>query len=416
MNYEEMLNAREAAGGKGTELPIGVLRQTQIDHKYRFQITLKPTLADNTAFRDGLQRDHDWGAKHADPHRLHYDIATDSEASASGNTTLLLEPGNYQTLAQVLDANPAIVASAGFVDQMFSQLMAYASKLHANGIYQLCFAPQNIFLRKGSTTPLLFCHGSFFSKVKDTRNLYEGCESFVAPEVLEGGEGSEAADVYSLGKLIEFLFEKGGMTIEYKMLLKQATATDPAARFHSVEEMKSSLAQKRGMRRSVIAVIAALAIALICVWIYIDMMPQRSDMEFIEPVKKAEVDPFDDTYSPDVEMILDGDTITITNEDMEMYTQKAEEIFRSRFEEAAEEKLNGVFNKATMGSREKAILADSKQMQDQLEELKTELAEETGIDSERAAEIARDVVETKMAKKKKDLENTAVQKPKEENE
>ena len=139
-------------------------------------------------------------------------------------------------------------------------------------------------------------------------------------------------------------------------------------------------------------------------------------MEFIEPVKKAEVDPFDDTYSPDVEMILDGDTITITNEDMEMYTQKAEEIFRSRFEEAAEEKLNGVFNKATMGSREKAILADSKQMQDQLEELKTELAEETGIDSERAAEIARDVVETKMAKKKKDLENTAVQKPKEENE
>jgi len=145
------------------------------------------------------------------------------------------------------------------------------------------------------------------------------------------------------------------------------------------------------------------------VWIYIDWMPQRSDIEFVEPAKKQTYDPFDQPYDPDVQMILEGDTINITDEDLEMYTQKAEQIFRDRFEEAAEEKLSSVFDKVNMGANEKAIMADSKTMREELEELKSTLADDTGISSERAEEIAKDVLEQKMAKKKKELENLAIQ-------
>ena len=403
MNFEEMLNARNNAGGKGVEVPIGVLRQTQIDQKYRFVVVLKPTLADNAAFRDALQRDHSWSMKHAGQHQLQYELDRDN--------TLLIEPGSYQTLAQMLDANPAAVATQGFTEQLISQLMNHAAKMHADNVYHLCFAPQNIFMRKGSNTPQLLCHGSFYDDLKNKKDLYEGCEQFVAPEVMNGGKTTEASDVYSLGKLIEWLLGMGGMTIEYKMLLKKATAEDPEARFHTVEDMKASLAQKRSMKRSLIAVAAAAAIALICVWLYMDIMPQRSDMEFIEPVKKAaETDPFDQPYNPDVQMILDGDTIEITEEDLDMYTQKAEEIFRKRFEEAAEQKLAKVFDNGSMGANEKNIMANSKAMNDEMEELRSSLADDTGISSERAEEIAKDVLEEKMAKKKKQLENLAVQK------
>ena len=403
MNFEEMLNARNSAGGKGVEVPIGVLRQTQIDQKYRYVVMLKPTLADSAAFRDALGRDHAWSMKHAGQHQLQYELGSDN--------TLLLEPGSYQTLAQLLDANPAAVAAQGFSDNLISQLMNYAAKIHADNVYQLCFAPQNIFLRKGSSMPLLLCHGSFYDEVKDVRTLYEGCEQFMAPEVMAGEKPTEASDIYSIGKLMEWLLGMGGMTIEYKMLMKKATAEKPEARFHTVEDMKASLAQKRNMKRSLITIGAAVAIALLCVWFYFDFMPQRSDIEFIEPVKKAPVtDPFDQPYNPDVQMILDGDTIEITEEDLELYTQKAEEIFRKRFEEAAEEKLSTVFDKVNMGANEKAIMADSKAMNDELEELKSTLADDTGISSERAEEIAKDVLKEKMAKKKKHLENLAVQK------
>ena len=134
MNYEEMLNARENANGKGTSLPIGVLRQQQIEQKYRYVLTLKPTLADSRTFQDALQHDHDWSMKHAGKHQVSYEMAD--------NNRLLLEQGTFQTLAQLLDANPAVVATVGFVDQMVAQLMDYATNLHADGIYQLCFAPQ----------------------------------------------------------------------------------------------------------------------------------------------------------------------------------------------------------------------------------------------------------------------------------
>mgnify|MGYP002855700790 CR=1 FL=1 len=406
MNYEEMLSAREAAGGKGTDVPIGVLRQTQIAQKFRYVVVIKHTLADSADFRQGLEDDHAWALKHAGKHQLQYEIGP--------GDTLQLELGTYQTLAQLLDSNPAIVATQGFVEQVVAQLMDHAIRLHAEGVCQLCFAPQNIFLRKGSTTPMLLCHGSFYAGVRDVKTLYEGCEQYVAPEVLQGAKATEASDVYSLGKLIEHLFGLGGMTIEYKMLLRKATAEDPEARFRNVEEMKASLAQKRNVRRSLMTVIAAVAIALLCVWIYIGLVPQRSDIEFIEPAKKdTKADPYDEPFSPDAQMIFEGDTINITEEDMQMYTQKAEQIFRRRFEEAAEEKLSAIFDKVNMGANEKLIMADSKVMNNELEELKSTLAEDMGISGERAEEIAKEVIEAKMAKKKQEMENERKERAKE---
>lgn len=397
-----MLNARANAAGRGVDTLFGVLRQTQINQKYRFMVALKHTIADDAAFREGLERDHDWSMKHAGAHQLQYEVCSDN--------SLLLEAGAYQTLAQVVDANPAVVATKDFAENLIGELMKCAAKMHASNVYHVCFAPQNIFLRKGSTTPLLLCHGSFYNEVRDVKGLYEGCEGFVAPEVLAGGKATEASDVFSLGKLIEWLFSMGGMTIEYKMLMKKATAEAPEARYRTMEEMKGSLAEKRNMRRGLITIGSALAIALVCVWLYLDFMPQRSEIEFVEPAKKAEKsDPFDETFDPDVQMVLDGDTLEISEKDMEMYTQKAEEIFRRRFDEAAEEKLSSVFDKANRGANEKAILADSKAMRDELEDLKSTLADDIGISSERAAEIAKDVLEEKYAKKKQEQEQKSKQ-------
>lgn len=402
MNYEEMLNARENAGGKGIETPIGVMRQKQMDQKYRYVLTLKPTLADNSAFREALRNDHAWSSRHGGQHQLQFELGDDN--------TLLLEQGSFLTLAQLLDTNPAVVATKGFSEELVTQLMNYAARLHAENVYQYCFAPQNIFMRKSGNTPLMLIHGSFYTALKDQKALYEGCEQFVAPEVLAGEKGTEASDVYSLGKIIEYLFDKGGMTMEYKMLIKKATAASPDARFRTVEDMKASLAQKRSMKRSLLGLAAALVIALLFVWIYIDWLPQRSDIEFVEPTEKKQTyDPFDQPYDPEVQMVLDGDTINITDEDMQMYTQKAEQIFRRRYEEAAEEKLSSVFDKMNMGDNEKAIMAESKGMKEALEELKSTLAEDTGIDPVRAEEIANEVIEEKMARKKKQLKNKVFQ-------
>ena len=396
MNYEEILNAREAAGGKGIATSVGVLRQQQIDQKYRYVLKVKPLLADDAAFLEALRASQSWSIHNAGPNQLQYEL--------TDRSTLLLEHGAFQTLAQLLDNNPAIVATPGFTEGIATELMDYASGLHDAGVFQLCFAPQDIFIRRGSGTPLMLLHGSMFSAVRNQKSLFEGAESYVAPEVLAGEKPTEASDVYALGRIIEFLCDKGGMPVEYKMLLKKATADNPAQRFQTVRQMKSALTEKRGMKRSLIGLAAALAIALLCVWIYVGWVPQRKDVEFIKPAQQQTYDPFDQPYDPDVQMVLDGDTIQITDEDLQMYTQKAEQIFRRRYEEAAEKKLAKLFDKENMSANEKAVLADSKAMQDQLAEMRSEMAEDIGIDPQRAEEIAREVVEKKVAKKKKQQE------------
>ena len=84
-----------------------------------------------------------------------------------------METGNFQTLASVLASNPAIVAQKGFIDEIFKSLTEYLKKMHAEGVYQLCLAPESIFVHKGSSVPMVLTQGSFFQGSTDLSALYD---------------------------------------------------------------------------------------------------------------------------------------------------------------------------------------------------------------------------------------------------
>ena len=179
MNFEEMLNAQEGLTPKREKLTIGEFYRKQIDGKYRFVVDLKSSLTDSIAFCEALKAEEQWSLHQRSKHQLHY------ASKQEGNVLELeLEGGNWQTLSQVMFANPAVVAQKGFVDQIVEGLMEAAQKLHTDSVYHLCFAPQNIFLRKGDAMPMLLTHGSFYLSLGEQKDLYEGVENFMAPEVL----------------------------------------------------------------------------------------------------------------------------------------------------------------------------------------------------------------------------------------
>ena len=331
MNFEEMLNAQEGLSPKREKLPLGDFYRKQIDGKYRFVVELKSTLTDSIAFCEALKKEEQWSLHQRVRQQLHFA----SKETDGVVFELELEPGTWQTLSQILFANPAVVAQKGFVDQIVAELMDYASKLHADGVYHLCFAPSNIFFRKGDNLPMLLTHGSFYLSLGNQSDLYGDCERFVAPEVLEHGAVDERSDVYALGKLIEFLFEQGSMPYEYKPVVKKAIAADPAKRFKSIDEMRSALTQRRNTIRGAIAVVSAIVIALFCFWIYVEMMPPAGQIEFVEPVQNTvEGDPFDTTFDPETGA-LEDDTLMQSEMDA-IYQKKAEEILQRRAEREAE--------------------------------------------------------------------------------
>ena len=324
-----MLNAQEELKPRSEKLPIGDFYRTQIDSKYHFVVKLKPSLTDSIAFCEALKKDEQWSLHQRTRQQLHFGVKENNGTVSE----LEVETGNWQTLSQLLFASPAIVAQKGFVDQLVTTLMDYATKLHAEGVYHLCFSPDSIFVRKGDTSPLLLTHGSFYTSLSDQNDLYAGSEDFVAPEVFSHGTIDERSDVYSLGKLIIHLYGQSALPFEYKKVVKKATAQDPSQRFKSVEEMKDALTQRRSTMRSVYALVGTVVIALFCFYLYTELMPSAERIEFVEPAQqKASADPFDTTFDPES---LEDDTLMQSEMDA-IYQKKAEEILRRREEREAE--------------------------------------------------------------------------------
>lgn len=398
MNFEEMLNARQSVMTHREKTPLGDYYKKQNEGKYRNVVQLKPDLTDSIVFCEALKADVEWSAKQKD-YQMHGELHSDS----SGIYELELEMGNFQTLAAVFENNPAIVANKGFVDHVFNAVADYLEKMHSEGIYQVCLAPQNIFLRKASDVPLLLMHGSFYQGVSDLSILYEGALDYVAPEVMEHQTIDERSDVYALGRLVEFLFSQGEMPFEYKQIVKKATAQDPEQRFKSVAEMKGSFEKKRSTRRSLFIFIAAVAISLLGVWVYLEVMPEANTIEFVEPAPKNPSDNeiYGGYYDPEMGIIYE-DSLTMSDEDR-MYQKKAEEIFRKRYAQEADRILSNIYDNDRMNATEKNYRAASQSMAEELIKLQTEMGEQAGLTEEEAGRIGQEIVDRITKEKQESL-------------
>ena len=403
-----MLNAQEGVAQHSEQTPLGIFCRKQIDRKYKSVIALKPELADSLVFCEALRRDRQASADISDAHQMRYELHEDS----GGVYELELQSGHYQTLAQLLSNEPAVVAEKNFIGQTVKALAELTEKLHEKGIFHLCYAPRTVFVRKSDHIPLLLCHGSSFMGLKDQAAFYEGCEEFVAPEVLAGETPDERSDVYALAKLIEVLFASGDMPYEYKAVVKKATAEEPEKRYPSVNAMYKAIGEKRSMMRSLFMALAALVVAGLLVLFYIDLSPEATNVEFVDDnglVRKA--DPFTIDYEEPVDYdeneYMDPETAAwmdsidmqaMTDEEFKMLSDsvrsqvKLEEIFRRRFEQRATSKLAGLYSNSNMGSSESSFIANSKKVVDELMEYAGQLSEDTGLPKERTSSMATEII------------------------
>lgn len=409
MNYEELINNGVVKSPTKNNLPIGILSKQEMDGKYVNTITLRADLANDPMFAKAVEKECNVGMNLQNPHLLHFKLR-------SGEARVLdVEQGSFTTIERLVSESPATLASSKFVDNFILGLLDAAEFLHSKGIYHECFAPSATLVRRGDSSPILVTHGSNYSQLVDKRKLYDGFETFVAPEVLEGGTVDERCDVYSIGKLMESLFELASPSYEYRMVMKKATSKLPEDRFASVAEMRNSLKSKRQTMRSLKVGVAAVVIALLCVGTYFYVMPDANTVEFVKPApKEADPDLLDDGFDPETELGPIGDSIgNLTPErlkQIEMYQAKSESIFRKRFSAEAEKILSKVYDRANMNASEKQFLAGSSSMTEELGKAQVEIANQAGLDGTRSNAIASEIIEKISDQKKKELRHYGVQK------
>ena len=406
MNFEEMLNSQDGAATHREQLPFGVFYKKLIGRKYRNVLELKPELADSEVFCEALKNEQRITSAMTNRQQLHYELHEDS----GGVYELEIEQGSFQSFAQLIDNSPSVVARPGYVDSVIKSLLDVMELLHEQGIYHLCFAPQNIFARKGDNSPVLLCHGSSFSKLNNLTVLFEDFREFVAPEVFEEREMSAQSDLYSLGKFIEWLYQHGDMPFEYSKVVAKATQLNPADRYDSVGAMRSAINAKRNMRRSLMSAAAAVFVVVLCVFFYFEMMPEATEVEFVEGVAPEEQeDPFEKGFDETTELgvwdVEPDDTLTPTErKKIEEYNNKAEEIFRKQFAKKADKILSKVYNKERMSDTEKNFMASSSAMQGELEKAMSDLAGQAGLPEDKAGRIATEILDQLIVQKQKDLE------------
>ena len=160
----------------------------------------------------------------------------------------------------------------------------------------------------------------------------------------------------------------------------------------TLDEMTGALKEHRNTRRMLLAFVAAVALSLLAVWIYIEMVPETSTVEFVEPAPKAQTDDlFGSYYDPEMG-IIESDTMPVTDLDR-MYQQKAEEIFRKRYAQEADRILSEIYDDKRMNGTEKNYRANSQSMAEELIRLQTEMGEQAGLTEEEAGRIAQEIVD-----------------------
>ena len=404
MNFEEMLVAKNEGKLNKTSLPIGEYYRVQIDGKFRSVINIRPDLDSSIAFSGALKTECERNKTLANKHQLHYTPVVNEKGEIE---QLEVEQGVFLSMEQLLNENPAVVAEKGFIDNTLQALVDITTYLHGQGIQHVCYSPKTVMVRKGDRAIMLATHGSFYLSMNDQRGFYGDDAVFVAPEVLEHGSVDERCDVYSIGKFMEAIFEHAGMSVEYRKALKKATSEKPEDRYASPQALLKAVQARRKFMRSALMFLAAVIAALVILEVYLELVPEPTQVEFVKPApRQATDDLLDDGFQPEDLGVVSADSLTEEDEEAHrVYQAKAEEIFRKNYEKEADRILSKIYNKDYMNSTEKAFAAESQSTIEELMKVQQKMGQEASLTPERAQLIASEIIDRVTNQKKKQLKN-----------
>ena len=405
MNYEELLIAK--AGGKlnQSQLPIGEFFRAKMGSKYQSTVDIRESLTANITFCEALKSECEENVTIVDKHQLHFTPVMQDKDIVRLSVS---EPGQYMSFAELLSETPSVVAQPNFLLNVLEGLVSITTLLHKKGIRHICYSPKTVFVRKGSLTPMLLSHGSYYLGLSDLEGFYGDDAQYVAPEVLQRGTIDDRCDVYSIGKFRQSLGAVSEMPIEYRRVLKKATSEMPEDRYNTPEEMLSSVRKQHHVVKSAIFVALSLVAALVCVGLYFDMFPETNPVEFVKPVPRQPTDDLlDDGFDPaELGVTNSGDSLIYDEATERDYAAKAEEIFRKKYTEEADRILSKIYNKDYMSNAEKKFTAESQSTIDELMKKQAELGESAGLTPERSQLIATEIIDHITEQKKKEMGGT----------
>ena len=144
--------------------------------------------------------------------------------------------------------------------------------------------PENIIVTANDSRAKLIDIGIPKTEQDADRELLIKEMAFVAPEIIKGEDYDSRADIYSLGKIMEFFIERN-ITKQYNAVATHCTQFSKEQRYDSISEVRSAITKGHPVVKIIIAAVVLALIALLAV-IYVPKIKANMEKERAERMAK----------------------------------------------------------------------------------------------------------------------------------
>ena len=367
------------------------------------------------AYRKAFMQEAEEGKAYAHPNLLKYLGAEEDEQGIY----IALEyipalPLNRAVVEESLHINTEVEAK-----RIMMQLLDAVEYLHAKGIAHLNIRPENILITRRAHDVKLINPASAYLHCQPSFFLIR--EKFSAPELFaeEDPQNLTACDIYSLGKVMEYVYSFCNLSAGASRIIRHATSEDPSKRYTSIAAMREAMKQSALVNLTANLLKGAAAVAVLGL-IYTglkDDSVSEENIHFAEevelhrkelpPTDKAELTEHSLTYPLPATSDSILRTQSLPNEQdarAAEYQQTAERIFKKEFRKRAEKIIGNIYTPRNMAMDDTDFQRQSLDGFNQLDKIQRELAEQYKLDVILTTRLSSEVISELTSESMKKLE------------
>lgn len=149
--------------------------------------------------------------------------------------------------------------------------------MHRNGIIHCDLKPENIIITANDLRVKIIDIGLPETDYKTDHELLIKENEFIAPELFKGEEADPRSDVYSLGKIVEFIIERN-MLDQFSSVATHCTQFSREQRFDNILAVKSEITKSHSYMKLILLAIALVIIGL-AAYMYVPKIIEKSKAE-----------------------------------------------------------------------------------------------------------------------------------------
>lgn len=275
--------------------------------------------------------------------------------------------------------------------KIMMQLFDAVEYMHGKGICHLNIRPENILITRRALDVKLINPASAYLDCQPSFFLFKG--KYAAPELFNQNEMPPpiACDIYSLGKIMEYLYSFSHLSIGVQRIIDKATNNCPEKRYSTIADMRKAL-QKARITDWSITLLKSTAILGLLTLLYWGIKDENTTEESIHfarevemhrkelpPSNKAELTGEEILYtlpSSSDSILRNQQTPNAHDEKAAEYRQTAERIFKKEFRKRAEKVINGIYTPQNMTLDDADFQQQSITGFSQLDKIQRELGEQ----------------------------------------